>query len=863
LRRGDRAKGSAGPSGNNGARVRGHGLAAYWVRAVVGVGLILLMAVSAAVYLWVENEDTHRIRQLESCSGILVSELANRVTALQGQLRAWSADPQMRVALRTGDPEDLLSYAELLTRQIPGALKVRLFVTGTMEREGADTQHLSYAGLDLIREAERRRSVSALEVHKLGQPDVHLAVAGPVVDERREKVLGVVHIALPLALLGSTSEASGGVGRILFQQQVGDQVASLNPDTGGVVEMGPADYRADVPGTRLSVVAWLNPASVLDGDLPLYAGAVYLLLLMLIAAAMWLPLRALRRALAVDYSGVVALVEDAVNRRPLRRLQCRLSETRSIVEVLGRLLRNVQPTRSVPTLPPQPPPEQEGVDDRRTQKGASLQSREAKGGLDRIEIEEITEEPQALARGDKVAKKVPAEIFRAYDIRGIVGLDLSPALVTDIGRAVGTEAADAGDKTVIVARDTRSSSKGLADALVVGLRASGSDVLDLGIVPTPVLYFATRYQGATSGVMVTGSHNPLEYNGMKVVVGGHTLDGEHIAALRERMIVGAFTAGDGRYRQGDLIGSYIDHVERDVAIARTLKLVIDCGNAAASAVAPALYRTLGCDLTMLNCDLEADFPDGRVPDPSRPECLTLLQQRVLAEKADLGLAFDGDGDRLGVVDSSGKIISADRLLMLLASDLLSRHPGTDVIFDVKCSHHLAREILRNGGRPVMWKSGHSPLKAKIMETGALLAGEWSGHIIFQERWFGFDDALYAGARLLEVLALDPRPSAEVFAGLPEAQFSTPELFLPMAEGEPARIMDKILRLAGRLQGVELQTIDGLRVESDKGWGLVRASNTQPALTFRFEGDERGAMDEIQDLMRRVMNQVVPGVQLPF
>jgi phosphomannomutase/phosphoglucomutase len=264
----------------------------------------------------------------------------------------------------------------------------------------------------------------------------------------------------------------------------------------------------------------------------------------------------------------------------------------------------------------------------------------------------------------------------------------------------------------------------------------------------------------------------------------------------------------------------------------------------------------------INCNPDAGFPDGRVPDPTRPECLEALQHAVVSQGADLGLAFDGDGDRLGVVDSSGKIIWPDRVLMLLAADVLSRHPGTDVVFDVKSSHHLATEILRHGGRPVMWKSGHALLKAKLEETGALLAGEWTGHIIFRERWFGFDDALYSGARLLEVLALDPRPSAEVFEELPEA-IGTPELFLYLDEGQSAPIMKAVLAQAGHLNGLELYTEDGLRAESDHGWGLVRASNTQPALVFRFEADDEAELERIQDQFRRIMERVAPELPLPF
>jgi phosphomannomutase/phosphoglucomutase len=482
------------------------------------------------------------------------------------------------------------------------------------------------------------------------------------------------------------------------------------------------------------------------------------------------------------------------------------------------------------------------------------------------EEEEKGQAPQAaaavLSEGRSGTEPIPAQIFRAYDIRGIVDEELTAPLVHDIGRAVGTEAREAGDQTVIVGRDTRPSGKVLLDSLVAGLRKSGCDVLDLGVVPTPLVYFTTHYQGTTSGVMVTASHNPVNYSGLKIVVGGATLDEERISELRERILSKSFSEGDGKYRAGDLIPDYVDHVAKDVAIARTLKVVVDCGNAAAAVVAPQLYHALGCDLVELDCDPSAGFPDGRVPDPTRPECLEALQYAVVSQGADLGLAFDADGDSLGIVDSSGKIIWPDRVLMLLAADVLSRHPGTDVVFDVNSSHHLASEILRHSGRPVMWKSGHGPLKAKLRDTGALIGGERSGHIIFRERWFGFDDALYSGARLLEVLALDPRPSAEVFATLPEA-LSTPEFVLPLAEGESTRIMKAVIEQAKRLKGFDLITVDGLRVESEQSWGLVRASNTQPALSFRFEAEDEVGLSKIQYLLRRIMERAAPELELPF
>jgi phosphomannomutase/phosphoglucomutase len=482
--------------------------------------------------------------------------------------------------------------------------------------------------------------------------------------------------------------------------------------------------------------------------------------------------------------------------------------------------------------------------------------------LQELEVEEAAPGDVSAPLADAAPGDVPAHIFRAYDVRGIVGDDLTAELSRRIGRAVGSEATDAGDTRVFVARDTRPSSAELSVGLIDGLRASGREVIDLGLAPTPLLYFATRFNGNAAGVMVTGSHNPPEYNGFKVVIAGASLEGEGIATLRRRILDGRLASGAGKYRRLDLAGSYIARVEKDVALARALRLVVDCGNGAASALAGDLYRALGCEVSEIHCDPRNGFPGGRAPDPTREECLEALRRRVVAEGADLGLAFDGDGDRLGVVDSSGKIIWADRVLMLLAADVLSRHPGTDVIFDVKSSHLLAEEIRRNGGRPLMWRSGHSPLKAKLAEKGALLAGEWSGHIIFQERWYGFDDAIYAGARLLEVLAPDPRDSAEVFAGLPEA-ISTPELLLPMPEGDSDRVVAAVVALADELEGVDAHKIDGLRIEQEHGWGLVRRSNTQPALVFRFEADDEPALQQVQGLFRRLIQRAAPDLELPF
>ena len=456
--------------------------------------------------------------------------------------------------------------------------------------------------------------------------------------------------------------------------------------------------------------------------------------------------------------------------------------------------------------------------------------------------------------------EVPAEIFRANDIRGILDC-LTPAAMHAIGQAIGSEAAGHGAHSVVVGRDCRPSSAALRESMVTGIRSAGPDVIDLGVVPTPLVYFACCHPQPRYGAIVTASHNPVDYNGVKVVFNGESPQADQIQALLRRIRVGDVTAGHGGYEVQDIIERYSRYVEQDVTLARRLKVAVDCGNGTVSAVAPALLRALGCEVVELNCDMESGLPE-RVADPAVPEATHDLGALVMAADADLGLAFDGDGDRLGVIDSQGRFIAADRVLMLLATDVLSRHPGTDVVYDVKCTRHLAQEIRRAGGRPVMWRTGHAPLKAKLREREGLIAGELSGHIMFKERWFGFDDAIYAGARLLEVLSLDPRPSHEIFAALPGG-LVTPELTLPLTEGEPTRIMQAVMRLADRLDGVEVIRIDGLRAEFDRGFGLVRASNTQPQLTFRFEGDDAEALEKIQVLFRRLMAKAAPGLRMPF
>ncbi|HMA87261.1 MAG TPA: phosphomannomutase/phosphoglucomutase [Burkholderiales bacterium] len=455
---------------------------------------------------------------------------------------------------------------------------------------------------------------------------------------------------------------------------------------------------------------------------------------------------------------------------------------------------------------------------------------------------------------------VPAEIFRAYDIRGIVGRGLTPEIVHAIGRALGSLGIERGAPRFALGYDGRHSGPALAEAMAGGLVAAGAEAIDLGMVPTPVTYFAAHHLGCASCVMVTGSHNPPDYNGLKMVVAGDTLSGDAIQTLRRRIEAGELASGVGRRSRAEVLDAYVERIATDVKLARPLRIAVDCGNGVAGMLAPRLYRRLGCEVTELYCEVDGDFPHHH-PDPSQPENLADLIGSLRAGAGELGLAFDGDGDRLGVVTRDGEIIYPDRQLMLFAADVLSRNPGAEIIYDVKSTRLLAPWIEQRGGRPLVWKTGHSLIKAKLKETGAPLAGEMSGHTFFKERWYGFDDALYAGARLLEILSRDPDAN-RVLKALPNAP-STPELHWSLAEGEPHALVAELQKTRPFPGAVRIVTIDGVRVEYADGFGLARASNTTPVIVLRFEADTREALARIQEEFRRALAPLKPEAALPF
>ncbi|MEN8710879.1 MAG: phosphomannomutase/phosphoglucomutase [Arenicellales bacterium] len=454
----------------------------------------------------------------------------------------------------------------------------------------------------------------------------------------------------------------------------------------------------------------------------------------------------------------------------------------------------------------------------------------------------------------------PDEIFKAYDIRGIVDSALTTTITRQIGQAFGSEALSRGVDSVIIARDGRLSGPALSTALSEGLRASGCDVIDVGMVPTPTLYFATYELGTGTGIMITGSHNPPEYNGLKMVMAGETLAGERIQELKQRILTEQYSTGAGALSEIDIKPAYVQRILSEGNLSRELHAVVDCGNGVASEIAPELLSELGCKITPLYCNTDGNFPNHH-PDPSQPDNLADLINAMHETGADIGLAFDGDGDRLGVVTPDGKIIWPDRQLILYARDVLKRTPGAHIIYDVKCSRTVDDEIRRAGGKPEMWKTGHSFIKARLRETGAELAGEMSGHVFFNDHWYGFDDGLYTAVRLLHILAKDERNATEIFADLPDT-INTPELGLKMAEGEHYKLVDELIENAN-FEDARINRIDGLRADFDYGFGLLRASNTTPTIVLRFEGNDESALEKVKQQFRKLFNDTRPGLDLPF
>ncbi len=831
--------GAARSAGANPGKVAkrngGTNLGNYGVLLFIVAAAVLMAAGFVLLQMFQMQGGALRQQATEAASVAYASAVQDLATQPMGTLNGMAGDPAVVQALRDGDRAVAKARAAELARLLPGVERLRLLPAGVDQVDPEDKPPLGYADLQQLREAEQSDRFPVAEVILPGTDQAHYNLVRRVqgVDGRLLGVLVATYSAARLSqVVGELRLGTGGVevrqGNVLLARR-------------GSVGADAAAVRVNVPATRWVLLYWPDVSSggLMEGLIPYLAafgvGAV------LLGVVIYVMFRLISGAMRRDQVTVLNLVKDILNRKLAAAYPVRLANSRITVELLLNMGQEFVATPvAKPASKSAPHPEV----------GGSLFP--DTGGL---ELEE--DEPQVKA---PKLEKVPASIFRAYDIRGVVGDTLTPEVVESIGRALGSDAFERGQQLVVVGRDGRLSGPELSEALARGFMRSGRDVIDIGMAPTPVLYFATQYLRTGSGVAVTGSHNPPNYNGLKMMLRDETLSGDAIQALRARIQTGNLLTGDGSITQQSVLDDYVARITGDVQVARRMKVVVDCGNGVAGMVAPRLLRELGCDVTELYCEVDGNFPNHH-PDPGKPENLRELIAKVRESGADLGVAFDGDGDRLGVVDERGKVIYPDRLLMLFAKDLLLRHPGASVIYDVKCSRHLKRVIAEHAGQPMMWKTGHSLIKAAMKKTGALLAGEMSGHFFFKERWYGFDDAMYAAARLLEILSSEPVPASEIFAQVPES-VSTPELNVAVKEGEQHALVEELVARA-QFPDAEVTVIDGVRADFADGFGLVRASNTTPVLVLRFEGDTAEALKRIQEAFREQLLAVKSDLKLPF
>ena len=804
-------------------------------------------------------------QQFEATAQAAANNAASRVdgylSLLQQSVQGLAAQPSLVDTVSSGG--DLLQAATQLQNSLPGVAAVYLFPRRAIPRSPANDPMLGFAGLESARKAE---TGSPLVPDAFPRDDrwlIHLAA--PVKLSGDNPVAGTLLMIFDATSLQPLLVDGQNDGALALRQAVSGTISTLLSQGSG----GGEPRVATLKNPDWSIA--YTPAGQAQMPVNILLAALLLGLPLLVAAiAVWALLNRAKRSLRRDSTSVIEWAHKAYSGERSKLPALHWDAVASLAEVLYRLSQVVEKrvskagegSRPAAADKKRPTAEAEPLfQDKDLPDVDMLEGDEDVLGFGAVSAEPLFGADALLDANEREqAPMLSADIFRAYDIRGIVDETLTEAGVELIGQAIGSEALARGVSALCVGCDGRHSSPGLVDAVARGLMASGCDVIHVGAVPTPVLYFATHQLDTGSGVMVTGSHNPSNYNGLKIMLGGETLSGDAIKALHRRILHGNLAQGVGSQSSEDVRRAYLDAIVGDVAVAAPLKVVVDAGNGIAGELGPTLIDELGCDVIPLYCDVDGDFPNHH-PDPGKPENLRDLIAKVEQENADLGIAFDGDGDRIGVVTNCGRIIWPDRLLMLFARDVVSRNPGADVLYDVKCSRRLAGVISQAGGRPVMWKTGHSLMKAKMRETGALLAGEMSGHIFFAERWYGFDDGLYAAARLLEILGIEDRYSDEVFGDFPE-DISTPELNVEVTEASKFGIVER-LSARGKFGDGSISTIDGVRVEYGDGWGLCRASNTTPALVLRFEAESEEALARIKTVFREQLRHVAPELNVTF
>ncbi len=842
---------------------------AIWNHAIIAIvtGVIGVVAMIGLVWwqLVVATNETYVQQQMNLLNQAYAGHFNGQIQAIKRRTDALANATETVETLARGNTAEIEALSDRLTAQHGYARRIEIFAKDTYNTDSEGSAAISFAALDVIERAERAPFVGP-EISNL-QPDL-IFVAQPVVQDGM--VRGVLFIALdkngllfePLSAMGDTAEF--GKVSVLQKVKAGDNESA-------VFTYGATGSAATAIETPLAVPHWkmrfepnyaaLSPSSQITSLIT--AAAV---MLGFFLAGIAFSFSSLSNKIQKDSETLSAYLSQLLRGRSPAMDTYELPSFQQIAIAAAQHKQSGSPKKERAAAgkgdpadlladdddaaePPAAASAAAGKDDLLDDDESFLEVDASKDAQDNFGIE-VSEDVGPLDMGLDLSD----DIFRAYDIRGITTKNLTEDVVYWIGRSFAAEAKSRNRDRVVVGRDGRHSSAPLRDALARGLNEGGCDVIDIGQVPTPLLYFATHALDTGTGIMITGSHNPPDYNGLKMMIAGETLAEERIQGLKRRLIDNELTDGEGDIEQMDLNDHYLDRVLESVVVAQPCKVVVDCGNGVAGALAPRLLEELGCEVVPLYCNIDGDFPNHH-PDPAEPENLKDLIDVVKDEKADIGLAFDGDGDRLGVVTPAGEIIWPDKLLMLFAQDIVGRNPGADIIYDVKCSRHLNNVISEYGGRPIMWRTGHSHMKAKLKETGALLAGEFSGHICFAERWYGFDDALYSAARLLEILGSESKSVDEVFAQFP-VTFATPELKINTTEQRKFEVIDALAKNADWGDGT-VTDIDGVRVDFADGWGLIRASNTSPVLSLRFEADGQSALERIQKEFQAALSRIDP------
>ena len=789
-------------------------------------------------------------------------EIANKIQTnyktITQPVKALAKDKQIADLFVEANDDALIAAADRQQQSIPNLLKLRLLMPGNYQLDTESNPPLGYASLDLLRKAEQTGQVNA-EVLLKGSEQEHVLVIERVVNNALELV-GLIHASLSVKALDSLVDGINPDDAYIevVQRSAGKKVLLASAGNASI-KQGKATSTS-ISDTNWVIMLWSGGAaadvSSERTSLPIVP-ILAVLLFLLVAGFLFMKKRSsgssptvAQESNSTTYEGAVRAIVDGAH-GSVKKWIPHLPKSDGVSVASKTTISQGMQGDDITTIS-KPPMAQPSTEQKSIKKKAAPK---AKSEAD------ITEPPKEEAKQESAS--LDPVIFRTYDIRGIVDDTLTVDGVNKIAKALGTFAKERNQNTFTVGRDGRESGPKLMEALIDGLKSTGMNVIDVGMVPTPVLYFSTYQLDTGSGVMLTGSHNPPEYNGLKMMVGGNTLSGEDIQQLKQIVDSGEFAKGKGEGSSYEVNADYIRRITDDipVALGGSLKVVVDCGNGVAGILAPQLLNAIGHDVIEMYCDVDGRFPNHH-PDPSQPENMQDLIEKVKSENADIGFAFDGDGDRLGIVDANGSIIWPDRQLMLLAKDVLSRNAGAPIIYDVKCSRYLKAVIEESGGKPLMWKTGHSLIKGKMKEVEAPLAGEMSGHIFFKERWYGFDDALYTAARFIEIFTNAKRKPTEMFDELPDS-ISTPELRLPMPESEHESFMVTLIQVLENSPGGEVSDIDGVRIEFEDGWGLARPSNTSPNIVMRFEGENEAALERIKGVFKDGILSVKSDAELPF